>query len=92
MKYAISPKFSVRDIMGDCVVVPINGCDDGENRLFYVNPTGKIILDCISNGKELDEIVKLFSVQFEMEINDAMNDIAECIDGFAKYGILIQCD
>ena len=92
MKYEISPKYCVRDIMGDCVVIPINGSDDGENRLFSVNQNGKIILDCISEGKQPEEIAKLFSEQYGIAICEALNDINEFINGFAEQGIIISSD
>lgn len=89
MKYALSPAYCLRDIMGDCILVPVNGCEDGTNRFWSVNESGKVIIDCIGEGMDIPAVAEKFAEVFEIGAVEAEQDIREFIDGFVSAGIIV---
>ena len=89
MKYTLSPDYSMRKVLDECVIVPIRAEEDGKTRFYNINPTGKIVLDGLGDGKSLVEISNEIADKYEVEIEKAQQDVVSFITEFLTIGIIV---
>lgn len=90
MLYRLSDNFVIRNILDECIVVPNKSKNNGEQGFFALNPTGKIIINSINEGKGTDDIADEICSAFEIDFDSAMADIEEFIREFMKMGIILE--
>lgn len=88
MKYALSSEFVIRNIVDECIVVPVRSSDDGKNGFFALNMTGKIIINGIVNKKSFEEITSEICEAYETDAETACKDVREFIEEFKSMGII----
>jgi len=76
----IKGEYSVREIAGETVVVPIGETVLKSNILAVLNETGKIFWDMLSKGSSEDEIVKAMCDEYEIDEETVRNDLKEFVD------------
>lgn len=90
MSYELSSDFVVRNIVDECLIVRVENCDEENNTFYAINPTGKIIIDSVIDGKDFDEIVKAIFDNFDIEKSQAEADVREFIAKFSELGVIID--
>lgn len=88
-KYKISDSIALRDIMGESVLVPIKEIE-GFNGIYALNPTSRIIYDCIAEGKDADDAVNAILEEYDADRSDVENDVKDCIDDMEKKKIIYR--
>lgn len=88
MKYRLSDDFVIRNILDECIVVPKKNQENDEHGFYALNMTGKIIINGINEGKEIDDIVAEVCDAFEIDSGSAAADIDEFINAFKNMGII----
>ena len=88
-KYKISDSIALRDIMGESVLVPIKEIE-GFNGIYALNPTSRIIYDCIADGRETDDAVDAILKEYDADRQDVERDVKECIDDMERKKIIYR--
>lgn len=92
MKYRLSPDFIVRNIVDECLLVPIRATKKSRNEFYALNPTGKIVIDSVSSGKDVDSMIKEICENYDVDEKTAQADIYEFISAFKDMGVLIEAE
>ena len=90
MKYRISDDYTVRTILDESLIVQVKGSSDGNNCLFNLNPTAKIVIDSIVDGKGVDEIADAICEVYEITPETAKADALKLIEDFKNIGVIIE--
>lgn len=76
----IKGEYSVRDIAGETVVVPIGETVLKSNILCVLNETGKILWELLEKGGTEDEIVSAVCDEYEIDGETVKKDLAEFVE------------
>lgn len=76
----INGEYSVREIAGETVVVPIGETVLKSNILAVLNETGKIFWEMLVKGSTEDEIVGAICNEYEIDEATVKSDLAEFVD------------
>ena len=90
MKYKISENYTVRNILDESIIVQVKGSGDGQNSLYNLNPTAKIVIDSIVAGKGIDEIADAICEIYEITPETAKADAEKLINDFINLGVIIE--
>lgn len=77
----IKGEYSVREIAGETVVVPIGETVLKSNILAVLNETGKIFWDMLANGSTEDEMIAAICSEYEIDGETVKKDL----DDFVAY-------
>ncbi|MCQ2484420.1 MAG: PqqD family protein [Clostridia bacterium] len=77
----IKGEYSVREIAGETVVVPIGETVLKSNILAVLNETGKIFWDMLAKGSEENEIIGAICDEYEVDTDTVKKDL----DDFVAY-------
>lgn len=90
MMYRLSDDFVIRNILDECIVVPTKNMEDEGNGFLALNTTGKVIINCIKDGKSTDDIIAQICDEFEIDFDTASADIKVFIEEFKSKGIITE--
>lgn len=90
MKYRLSENFVIRNILDECIIVNNKSSGDEEHGFFALNPTGKIIINGIRDGRDTDDIAGEICDRFDIDSACAMADTEEFISQFKEMGIILD--
>lgn len=86
----ISKDFVLRNVCGDCLLVPLGEKAKEYNGVFSLSETGAYILQRLSEQKEIKEIAELLSQEFEIDSSSAYEDTLSFTESLKEFGILID--
>lgn len=75
----IKGEYSVREIAGETVVVPVGETVLKSNILAVLNETGKIFWDMLAKGNTEDEIADAMCAEYEIDRETVKNDLVEFV-------------
>lgn len=73
-------EYSVRDIAGETVVVPIGETVLKSNILAVLNETGRILWELLEKGGTEDEIVSAVCDEYEIDRETVKKDLTEFVE------------
>ncbi|MDO9153867.1 MAG: PqqD family protein [Paludibacter sp.] len=73
--YSNKPKFVVREIGEELILVPLTGNVAKMNEMFTMNETGKFIWENINETTTVEELEKAVTDEFSIDPETAKNDI-----------------
>ena len=76
----IKGEYSVREIAGETVVVPIGETVLKSNILAVLNETGKIFWEMLEKGSTEEEIISVICDEYEVDGDTVKNDLAEFVE------------
>lgn len=80
-----------REIAGEILIIPLAaGIGDAEDELFSLNETGKIIWERLDGEKNLGELVKDLSEEFEVSAKEIEEDVIGFVVELLKRGMLVD--
>lgn len=75
----INGEYTLREIAGETVVVPIGETVLKSNILAVLNETGKIFWDMLSKGSTEDEIIDAMCAEYEVDRETVKNDLNDFV-------------
>ena len=89
--YSPSENVVFREIDGEAIIVPLSaGIGDMEDALFSLNETGKAIWNLLDGKKDLKQVAKDLSAEFETPVEDVENDVVGFVEELLKRGMLVE--
>ena len=61
---------------------------NGEMDILYINETAAFIWNSIKSKKTIDEIAKLLTSDYDIELKEARQDVKDIINYFLKHNII----
>lgn len=86
----IEKEFVLREIAGDCIIIPIGKTALEFNGLITVNEVGVTIWNMLQEEVTFDQLVQGILDEYDVEEDVAREDIQEFLDALAKDGILVK--
>jgi hypothetical protein len=83
-----SPNIVSKKTGNEYVLVPLADNIADMNRLFTLNETGAFIWELIDGKKNVEEIVELFTEEFDIDQETATNDVLSFIENMSNYLII----
>ena len=90
MKYRIKEDYVLRDIVDECMIVPIKGSCTNSSGFIALNETGKLIMRAIEKGAQESEIIDILCEEYSVSRETAAADAAEFIEKFLGMGIITK--
>jgi methyltransferase-like protein len=83
--FSHSPLVVTRKTGNEYVIVPIADNIADMNRVYTLNETGAFIWDQIDGKKSIDEIIEALVAEFEVEHNEAEQDVFSFVEELKSY-------
>lgn len=83
-------EFILRDIAGECVLVPTGAATQEFNGLITMSDTAKFIWENIEKAESFEELVKMILDEYEIDEETAKNDAYYFIDQLLQVGF-VEC-
>ena len=81
-------EFILREVAGEILVIPAGEAALQLNGMIVLNPVSKVIWKCLEKGATEAEIVTAVTDLFDVDTQEARNDITEFLDQMRKQGLL----
>lgn len=78
----------LRTVAGEHMLVPIGDTVFQYNGIFMMTDSGKLLWENIRNGAEKDELVKVLTVEYEIDEATALQDVEEFLEKLRSYEII----
>lgn len=86
--YCIKGIYTLRQIAGEYLAIPINN-EAGDNaNIVILNPVSQVIWGKIEAGATFDEILSAVTNEFDVEKEEASADIKDFLNGLEESGLL----
>lgn len=80
-----------REIEGELIIVPlVTGIGNVDDELFTLNDTGKAIWKKLNGKRNLREVVKELSPEFEMPTGRIERDVVGFVEELLKRKMLVE--
>lgn len=86
----IKNELMLREIAGNYIIVPVGGELVDLNAMININDTGAFIFKALSEDTTPEEIVKLMTKEYDIDIETAKNDVNEFIEVLRKNSMLSE--
>lgn len=86
----IKGEYSIREIAGETVVVPIGETVLKSNILAVLNETGKIFWEMLSEGSSEEEIVNAVCGEYEIDRETVKADLAEFVEHLRNNHVEVE--
>lgn len=86
----ISGEFTIRDIAGETVVVPIGETVLKSNVLIVLNETGKAFWSILSEDRDEEEIIRLICEDYDIDYETVKADLSSFIKYLNDNGVEVK--
>lgn len=86
----IVKEFILRNIAGECVLVPTGSTTQEFNGLITMSDTAKFIWENIEKAESFEELVKMMLEEYEIDEETAKRDAYRFIDQLLQNGF-VEC-
>lgn len=86
----LSEQFTLRDICGEFLLVPLGEKTKEYNGVFALSETGAFIIQQIAEQKSLTEISDLMTEEFNIDYDSAYEDARSFTENLREYGIIVD--
>lgn len=90
-RYRVCGRVVVRTIGDQTLLVPVGGASAGA-CVYPVNETALLVWRCLSEGGTIREAAGMLTERFEVAMEEAMSDAAECARAFMEDLLLEEQD
>lgn len=84
----IAKEFILRDIAGECVLVPTGATTQDFNGLITMSDTAKFIRENMEKADSLDEMIGMILEEYEIDEEMARQDAVEFISRLVQAGFV----
>lgn len=88
----IVKEFILREIAGECILIPIGNTTQEFNGMISVSSSAKLIWENIEKVNSLDELTQLVIDKFEVDPTMAQEDTAEFVKQLLAAGFIAYTD
>ncbi|MDD5595208.1 MAG: PqqD family protein [Candidatus Omnitrophica bacterium] len=89
--YVPSQDVVARQVQGEFIIIPItSGIGDLEDEIFTLNETGRAIWDRLDGKKNLKQVAKDLSADFDAESNAIEKDLLGLTQELIKRKMLVE--
>ena len=85
-----SPSVVTRKTGNEYVLVPVTNNIADMNSVYTLNETGAFIWEQINGKRNIEEIISLFTEEYDIDNKKAEADILSFIDNLSKYLIITK--
>ena len=85
--YSIKSGYVFREIAGEFLVVPVTP-DDGVKGMMILNPVSALLWQMLQSGKNVDELIKGVTSEFDVSDEEARGDILDFLAQLDNLGLL----
>ena len=86
----IVKEFILRDIAGECVLVPTGATTQEFNGLITMSDTAKFIWENMEKANSLEEMISMILSEYEIDEETAKKDAIEFISQLVQSGF-VEC-
>ena len=81
--------FILREIAGECVLVPTGETSQELNGMININASARFMWENVEKADSFEELVALVLGEFEVEEERARRDVAAFVNDLVKYGFIV---
>ncbi len=79
------PDLAVEDVDGELIVL-----DKAAGKVHQLNSSASFIWTCLSDGLGIDQIVLMFSEEFDVEPATALTDVQTALAEFESLALVVE--
>ena len=87
-RYKISSNFALSKVSGEAVILPVSDSVDNLGNLYVINETAEFVIERISKGMNVEEIVVDLMNEYDVDRDRAMANVVTLVEGFVERGFL----
>ena len=80
--------FVMKDVGGECLLVPIGSRVKDMNGIVTMNATGKCVWELLSEEHSVDDLVAIIAGQFDVDFERARADVRAFVNKIKQIGLL----
>lgn len=88
MYMKINGTFTIREVAGEILVIPVGSTALELNGMIILNPVSKVIWEQLERGTTFEQILMSVTDMFEVDPPEAKSDIEEFLDILRKQNLL----
>lgn len=88
MRYITNPNFLMREIGGECVLVPVGDAGVFDNSLLSLNSSCSFLWKCFQDGCTVEEAVEKAMEHFDGEREIIEQDVKLFVNEYKEYHLL----
>ena len=81
--------FTLRDVAGEILAIPVGETALSMNCMIILNPVSRVIWECLEAGTTREQILEAVMDRFEVEQQEAMEDVDAFLEEMEKAQLLI---
>ena len=85
----IVKEFILREIAGECVLVPTGDTSQELNGMISINDSARFMWENVEKADSFEELVSLIMNEYEVEEEIAKRDAASFVNDMVKYGFMV---
>lgn len=85
----IVKEFILREIAGECVLVPTGDTSQELNGMISINDTARFMWENVEKVNSFEELVACVMDEYDVEEETAKNDAASFVNDLLKYGFMV---
>lgn len=85
----IIKEFILREIAGECVLVPTGDTAQELNGMINMNDSARFMWENVEKADSFEELVSFVLDEFEVEEEIAKRDTAAFVNDMLKYGFMV---
>jgi hypothetical protein len=89
-KYLARGDYILRELAGECVLIPTGDAAAAFNGIITLNPTARFIWEAIQTPRTFEELLAQFLEAYEIDPETANKDLAELLKTFEERHMLEQ--
>ena len=86
----ISGDFIMREIAGECILVPVGAAAAKFNGLVTMNEVGKYIVELLAEEHTVQELVEKITEEYDVEAQTALTDVEAFLEQLREVGALVE--
>lgn len=89
--FRANPEFIYREIAGESVLVPVGKAAESFFGIASVNAAGAFLWKALEKECSLQELIELFAKEYELELEQSMQDVTEFIEMALSRNMVLRC-
>lgn len=86
----ISKNYIMKRIGDEYMIIPLSGSSYNMTKTFNINQTAAFIYMKLENDKTVDEIAHDLTLEYEVSVEEAKNDVLEFVEILKTKGIYYE--